>query len=69
MTETRRLYRSVTDKRIGGVCAGIANYFDVDPTLIRLLAVASVVFGGSGILAYIIAWAVIPAEPAPGSQA
>jgi len=61
--ENKKLYRSVADKKIGGVSAGIAEYFDVDPTLIRLLWVAAVLTVGSGFLAYLIAWAVIPKNP------
>jgi phage shock protein PspC (stress-responsive transcriptional regulator) len=48
---------------IGGVCGGIAEYFDVDSTLIRLLAVLVVLLGGAGVVAYIIAWIVIPKNP------
>jgi phage shock protein PspC (stress-responsive transcriptional regulator) len=48
---------------IGGVCGGIAEYFDVDSTLIRLLAVLVVLLGGAGIIAYIIAWIIIPKNP------
>jgi len=59
----RRLYRSRTDRILGGVCSGIAKYFDVDPTIIRLVAVALIFAGGSGILAYILAWIIIPEEP------
>lgn len=59
----KRLYRSKNDKIIGGVCAGIAKYFDVDPTLIRLVAILLVIFGGTGLLAYLIAWIIIPLEP------
>jgi len=68
MTEPRKLYRSVSNKMIGGVCAGIANYLEVDPTVMRLVALAAVLFGGTGILAYIIAWIIIPAEPWPGPR-
>ena len=56
----KRLYRSRTDKVIGGVCGGLADYFDVDPTLVRLLVVLLFLAGGIGILAYLIAWIVIP---------
>ncbi|HHT11098.1 MAG TPA: PspC domain-containing protein, partial [Candidatus Atribacteria bacterium] len=59
----KRLYRSRTDKILGGVCSGIAKYFEVDPTIIRLVAVALIFAGGSGILAYIIAWIIVPEEP------
>ena len=68
MTEPKKLYRSVTNKKIAGVCAGLADYLDVDVTLVRLAAVLAVVFGGSGVLAYIIAWIVIPEEPYPGAR-
>ncbi len=56
----KRLYKSTTDKKICGVCAGIAEYFDLDPTIIRLAWVVFTLFGGSGILAYIIAAIVMP---------
>ena len=57
----KKLYRaSEKDSMVGGVCAGIANYFQIDPTLIRLLWVFTAFWGGSGILAYLIAWIVIP---------
>ncbi|MCX7904447.1 MAG: PspC domain-containing protein [Caloramator sp.] len=59
----KRLYRSRTDRMIAGVCGGIAKYFDMDPTIVRLLWVLIVMLGGSGILAYIICWIVIPEEP------
>lgn len=48
---------------LGGVCGGIAEYFDIDPTLIRLAFVLIVFAGGAGILAYLIMWIVVPAEP------
>jgi phage shock protein C len=56
----KKLYRSRTDKMIAGVCGGLAEYFYIDPTLVRLLAVALTLAGGSGILAYIIFWFVVP---------
>ncbi|MDP4093323.1 MAG: PspC domain-containing protein [Bacillota bacterium] len=59
----RRVYLSDTDKKIGGVCGGIGEYLDVDSTIIRLLWVIFAFVGGSGILAYIIAWAIIPQRP------
>ena len=58
-----KLYRSKKDCVIGGVCGGIAEYFDVDPTLIRLLAVLVFFLGGSGIIAYIVGWIIIPQNP------
>lgn len=48
---------------IAGVCGGIAEYFDVDSTLVRLLAVLIVLLGGAGVIAYIIAWIIIPKNP------
>ena len=59
----KKLYKSSKNKMIDGVCAGIAEYFDIDPTLVRLGAVAICLAGGSGVLAYIIAAIVMPREP------
>jgi phage shock protein C len=58
-----RLYRSKTNRIIAGVCGGLGDYFKVDPTLIRLLWVLLTLSGGAGLVAYIIAWAIIPEEP------
>lgn len=59
----KRLYKSRTDKKIDGVCAGIANYFNLDPTIVRIALVLFCLLGGSGILAYIICAIVMPREP------
>ncbi len=59
----KKLYRSKTARMIGGVCGGLANYFSVDPTLIRLAWVLFIFMYGTGLLAYLIAWIVIPEEP------
>jgi phage shock protein C len=59
----KRLYRSRHDQIIGGVCGGISEYFGIDAVLIRLLAVAAILVGGGGLMAYIIMWIVIPEEP------
>ena len=61
--EGKRLYKSATDKKIAGVCGGIAEYFNVDSTLIRLAWVVFCALDGSGLLAYIIAALVIPDRP------
>lgn len=61
--EKKKLYRSTTDKKLGGVCGGIAEYFEIDSTLVRLLLVLCVWFAGAGLLAYIIAWAIMPERP------
>lgn len=59
-TKTKKLYRSKKNRRIAGVCGGIGEYFNIDPTLIRLFWILFIFVGGSGILAYIIAWIIIP---------
>lgn len=59
---TRRLYLG-RDKRIAGVCSGIADYFAIDPTLVRIGWIVFMLAGGSGILAYIIAMVVMPEKP------
>ena len=59
----KRLYRNPSDKMIAGVCSGIAEYFNIDPTLVRLGWVVFFLAGGSGILAYIIAAIIIPEKP------
>ena len=60
----KRLMRSSTDKKIAGVCAGLADYFDMDPTIIRVLWLIAVLCFGTGLLAYIILWIVLPLAPA-----
>lgn len=57
---TKRLQRPPDKAMIGGVCAGIADYFEVDPTWLRLLAVLLIFASGFGLVAYIVAWIVIP---------
>ena len=58
--QPKRLYRSKDNKVIGGVCGGIAEYFKIDPVIIRLIWVLLVLGYGFGLLAYIIAWIIIP---------
>ena len=58
----KKLKRSLTNKKIFGVCGGLGEYFDVDPTIIRLLAVLSVLCLGGGVIAYLIAAIVMPTE-------
>ncbi len=58
--ETKRLTKSIMDRKICGVCGGIAEYFNVDPTLIRIIAIVFGVSGGTGILAYILAAIIMP---------
>ena len=59
----KKLYRSQTDKKLAGVCGGIAEYFGIDSTIVRLIWVLAVVFAGVGVLAYLIAALVIPYAP------
>ncbi len=63
MENTKKLYRSRTDRKIGGVCGGLAQYFNIDSTLVRLLFVIGVIFVGGGLLAYLIMLIVVPEEP------
>ena len=59
----KKLYRNTENKMLAGVCSGIADYFDIDPTLVRLGWVLFCALGGSGLLAYIIAALVMPDRP------
>ena len=59
----KKLYRSSREKMLGGVAGGLAEYFDVDPTIVRLVFVLTVLAGGVGVLAYIIMWVVVPQAP------
>ncbi|NUQ37951.1 MAG: PspC domain-containing protein [Caldilineales bacterium] len=60
---SKRLYRSRQNQMVAGVCSGIGDYLGIDPTLIRLAFLFLALWGGGGLLAYIIAWVVIPEEP------
>ncbi len=60
--EPKRLYRSINDRVLGGVCGGLGNFFTIDPVLVRVLWAVSFFVGGVGFLAYIIAWIIIPEE-------
>ncbi len=64
MSEVKRLFRSRSDRVIGGVCGGLAAYLNVDPVLIRLAAVALVPLNGIGIVVYLVMWIVVPDEEA-----
>jgi phage shock protein C len=73
MTETvkKRLYRSEKDRRIAGVCGGLANYMDADPTLVRLITVLLGVVTGIApfVIAYLVAILIVPLEPQTGTTA
>ena len=63
MSDFKRLYRSKTDRRISGVCGGLAEYFNIDASLVRIVVLFFVLFGGSGGIFYILASMIIPDEP------
>ena len=56
------IYRSRTDRKICGVCAGLAKYFDIDPTIVRILAILTIFISGIGIIAYGIMTIIVPLE-------
>lgn len=60
---TKKLYKSLTDRKLCGVCAGIAKYLNMDPTVIRLLWVLITFLGGAGVFAYVVCALLIPDEP------
>jgi phage shock protein C len=61
---SKRLYRSKTDRKIGGVCGGLAEYFNIDPTIVRIIFVILLLPGGlPGFIPYIILWIVVPEGP------
>jgi len=63
----RKLCLSRTNKKIAGVCGGLAEYLDMDPTLVRLVWVMLAIFAGWGVVGYLIAWVVLPVPPEPRS--
>ena len=63
MAATRKLYRSRTNRRLAGVCGGLAEYFNLEATLIRVLFVVLAVLGGSGLILYVAMWIIVPKEP------
>lgn len=60
---SKKLYKSTIDRKLCGVCAGIANYLNIDPTVVRLLWALITFLGGAGVIAYIVCALVIPDEP------
>ncbi len=59
---SRRLYKSQKDRIIGGVCGGLAEVLDIDPTIVRLIFVLLALLGGHGVLLYLILWLIMPRE-------
>ena len=72
---SRRLVRSINDRKIAGVCAGLADYFDLDPTIVRVIWALATFIPGPNIIAYVVLWIVLPegftgaGVPAPGVAA
>lgn len=64
----KRLVRSSTDKKLGGVCAGLADYFDLDATLIRIVWLLAFFCAGVGLLAYVVLWIALPLGPTPAVE-
>jgi phage shock protein C len=60
MEEPRKLYRSQTQRMLAGVCGGLAEYFNIDATVMRVLFLILAVFGGSGLVLYLVMWIVVP---------
>lgn len=58
----RRLTRSTTDRRVAGVCGGLAKYLGVDPTVLRIIFLLSIIFGGLGVWAYLVVWLIAPED-------
>lgn len=59
----RKLYRSRRERMIAGVCGGLAEYFNIDPTWVRLIFIVFFFLGGSAFLVYIIMWLIVPSAP------
>ena len=59
----KKLYRSNTNKKLAGVCAGLAEYLNIDTTIVRLIWALVVLFAGAGLLAYIVCALIIPEKP------
>lgn len=64
----KRLYRSESDRVLGGVAAGLAEYFEIDPVISRLLFVVAAIWGGFGFILYIVLWLIIPTESDVGGE-
>jgi phage shock protein C len=69
MSDSRKLRRSKDNRMVAGVAAGVAEYFDLDPTVVRLVWVLMVIFAGFGVLLYLIMWIVVPEEASEPTRA
>jgi len=63
MAQARKLYRSRTNRKLAGVCGGLAQYFNTDATPIRVLFVVLALLGGPGLVIYLLMWIIVPEEP------
>lgn len=63
MDSPKRLYRSKTERMVGGVCGGLAQYLNLDPTLVRLFFLLLLLIPGPGLIIYLIMWVITPLEP------
>jgi len=61
--EMKKLYKSRTDVKLDGVCAGLANFLNLDPTIVRVIWLIVALFGGTGLILYLICMVIIPREP------
>ncbi len=59
----KRLYRSVDERLLAGVCGGLSDYFGIDPVIFRLVFIILTISGGSGILLYLLFWLIVPRQP------
>ena len=66
--ETKRIYRSDSNRVLAGVCGGVGEYFNIDPIIVRIVWVVFTFMGGAGILGYLVAWVVIPARNSGGQR-
>jgi phage shock protein C len=62
MSNVKRLYRSEKERMIGGVAGGLAEYFNIDPTLVRIGFVVATIFWGTGVLVYLAMWLIVPSQ-------
>jgi len=65
----KRLYRDPSDKMLGGVCSGLADFFGIDPTVVRLAFVLLTLLGGHGVLIYLVLWLIVPLAPQAAAEA
>ncbi|MBW7846537.1 MAG: PspC domain-containing protein [Bacteroidales bacterium] len=63
MTNVKKLYRSRFNRILGGVCYGLADYLNLDPTIVRVGWVLFTLLGGAGLLAYLVCWIIVPESP------